>query len=251
MIFITGDTHGSFKLRTLYVKDNFKDLTKDDYLIILGDFGGLWEGTEIEQKDTIDFFESLPFTTLFIDGNHENFTALNSFEVTRWNGGKVHRISNSLIHLMRGQVFTIGGKTFFTFGGAQSMDCGPFGPIDMDDVDYYMKVHTCESLMSHYRIKNYSWWAEELPTNEEIKEGFENLQRYNNKVNFILTHDFVSSWIKYKYGAGAHVDQLTNFLQKVYDTVEYDEWYFGHYHINERLRSHKAKCIYKDIDAFV
>ena len=31
-------------------------------------------------------------------------------------------ISDSICHLMRGQVFDIDGKTFFTFGGGNSID---------------------------------------------------------------------------------------------------------------------------------
>ncbi len=43
MIYITGDTHGDFKRR--FNTDSFpeqKSMTKDDYLIICGDFGGIW-----------------------------------------------------------------------------------------------------------------------------------------------------------------------------------------------------------------
>ena len=42
MIFITGDTHGHFdveKIFSFYQNFNDKKLTKDDYLIIAGDFG--------------------------------------------------------------------------------------------------------------------------------------------------------------------------------------------------------------------
>lgn len=29
-----------------------------------------------------------PFTTLFVDGNHENFDLLNAYPVENWHGGK-------------------------------------------------------------------------------------------------------------------------------------------------------------------
>lgn len=48
MIYLTGDTHAEFKHR--FNTDNFpeqKEMTKDDYVIICGDFGGVldvgWE----------------------------------------------------------------------------------------------------------------------------------------------------------------------------------------------------------------
>ena len=44
MIYITGDTHGEFGRR--FNTQNFpeqKTMTKDDYVIICGDFGGIWD----------------------------------------------------------------------------------------------------------------------------------------------------------------------------------------------------------------
>ena len=44
MIYITGDTHAEFKHR--FNMENFseqKEMTKDDYVIICGDFGGVWD----------------------------------------------------------------------------------------------------------------------------------------------------------------------------------------------------------------
>ena len=35
-----------------------------------------------------------------------------------WNGGKIHRIKDSVIHLMWGQIYTIDGYKFFEMGGA-------------------------------------------------------------------------------------------------------------------------------------
>lgn len=42
MIYITGDTHADF---TRFSTDKFsiqKEMTKEDYIIICGDFGGVW-----------------------------------------------------------------------------------------------------------------------------------------------------------------------------------------------------------------
>lgn len=49
-------------------------------------------------------------------------TRLNEMPIEYWNGGKIHRVRPSVIHLMRGQVFNLQGKMFFTFGGASSHD---------------------------------------------------------------------------------------------------------------------------------
>ena len=76
MIYITGDTHAEFKHR--FNMENFpeqKEMTKDDYVIICGDFGGVWDvGWESKsEKYWLDWFEERSYTLLFVDGNHENF----------------------------------------------------------------------------------------------------------------------------------------------------------------------------------
>lgn len=120
-IFVTGDTHGDFsrfKQSIFYEQEN---LSKDDSLIVCGDFGGIWNNS-LEEIAALDWLDSLPFTTLFVCGNHENFDILSSYKAEKWNGGLVHKIRPSVIHLMRGQVFTLEGRHFFTMGGARSHD---------------------------------------------------------------------------------------------------------------------------------
>ena len=81
-LFVTGDMHcnacGEFsKLNT----KNFpvqKELSKDDYILIAGDFGCIWNGST-EEEYWLDWLENKPFTTLFVDGNHENHARLAQF----------------------------------------------------------------------------------------------------------------------------------------------------------------------------
>ena len=120
-IFVTGDTHREHDFAKLefFAKRN-PQLTKNDYVIIAGDFGGVWWRKTLSED--LKPYEDLPFTVLFIDGNHENFDLLYSYPVREWNGGKVHFIKPDIIHLMRGQVFELEGNTIFTFGGATSIE---------------------------------------------------------------------------------------------------------------------------------
>ena len=109
MIYVTGDTHGDFTRFDPAIFPEQAEMTKDDYVIICGDFGGVWntDPHNSKENESLDWLESCPFTTLFVDGNHENFDLLNSYPVTEWNGGTVHVIRKNIIHLMRGQVFDI------------------------------------------------------------------------------------------------------------------------------------------------
>jgi predicted phosphodiesterase len=120
-VYIAGDTHGTYDVnKILKLKPH---INADDYLIILGDFALCRDNGPSDRK-VRNFWNIIKAHILFIDGNHENYTLLNSYPVTEKFGGKVHEISGHITHLMRGQVFTIENKTFFTMGGAASRDCG-------------------------------------------------------------------------------------------------------------------------------
>ena len=140
MIYITGDTHGVNDFAKL-LDNKYKYLSKCDYVIICGDCGILFDK---DSSRVINLYEYLPFSILFVDGNHENFDLLNSYPIEVWNGGKVHRISENIFHLMRGQVFEIDGYKFLTFGGALSFD-------------------------RNRRVEGKTWWAQESPNRRRYK----------------------------------------------------------------------------------
>ena len=73
MVYLTGDTHGDI--------DRFKHgklrwLGKRDTVVVLGDFGFVWDGSKEEQKK-LDWLRKRPYTLLFLDGSHENYDLLN------------------------------------------------------------------------------------------------------------------------------------------------------------------------------
>ena len=91
-----------------------------------------------------------------------------------WNGGKVQRVRPSVVHLMRGQVYEIGGRRFFTMGGASSHDIGD-GILDPADPQLKQKCRRLDERGALYRIEHLSWWKEELPGEAEYREARENL----------------------------------------------------------------------------
>ena len=236
MIYITGDTHARFKL---FMPQNFQadKLTKNDYVIICGDFGGIWSGSEYENMN-LDYLESLPFTLLFITGNHDNYDLLESYPVSEWNGGKVQFIRPHVIHLMRGQVFTLEGKTFFTMGGAECHDIWN-GVMDPDDPEFTAKCSYMDSRNMFYRVKGESWWSQEIPSETEYEEGLKNLREHGMKVDYVLSHcapEKVQSRIVPFLGQGTYPsNSLTAYLQEVSEQVSFKRWYFGHYHKNVNL----------------
>ena len=126
-IWATGDIHGDpvrLSAENFCEQKGFSGNKNENTVIILGDFGLIWKRDEEskEEKYWLDWLERKPFTTVFVDGNHECFPRIYSYPVAEWNGGKVHVIRPHVLHLMRGEVFTIEENKFFAFGGASSHD---------------------------------------------------------------------------------------------------------------------------------
>ncbi len=211
-------------------------MTKEDYVIICGDFGGGWyrDKNHVRENDALDWLDSLPFTTLFVCGNHENFDRLYSYPVEEWKGGKVHKIRDSVLHLMRGQVFEIDGKKIFSFGGASSHDISG-GILDMNDYDFHVKREQLRRSGALYRIKHLNWWKEELPSQEEMEEGLRNLRAHNNEVDYIVTHCCSTSTQTLIGDDSFAPDILTDYLEDIRSRCNYKKWFFGHYHDNRNV----------------
>lgn len=208
MIHATGDCHGNFRRFQPEYFPEQAGMTKNDVVIIAGDFGGVWFG-DSRDDETLDWLERLPFTLAFVCGNHENYDALERYPVAEWHGGKVHRVRPHVLHLMRGQIFELESYRFFTMGGAKSHD-------------------------TNHRINHISWWRQELPSDEEYSEALQNLERYNWQVDYIITHCAPTS-IALAESRHNEADRLTDFLQEVRERAKYHCWLFGHYHDNRAI----------------
>ena len=248
MIYITGDTHAEFNRFNTTNFPEQKEMTKDDYVIICGDFGGIWDTPEESgtEKHWLKWLEERPFTLLFVDGNHENHERLAEYPVREWHGGKVHEIRPSVLHLMRGQVFEIDGKIFFTFGGASSHDISG-GILEPDDPEFRKKKKQLDREWVSYRINHVSWWKEELPSEEEMQEGLDNLKKNDYTVDYIVTH-CCSTDTQIALGGKLlyQPDIATEYLEKIKEIADYKKWFFGHYHQNINVND-KEILIYEQI----
>jgi hypothetical protein len=249
MIYVTGDTHKNFHRLTNGNFPECQGMTKDDYLIILGDFGGVWNKEEDgEEKFWFNWLEERPFTTLFIDGNHENFDRLLKYPEKEWHGGIVNEIRPSVLHLKRGYVFNIDGRKCFAFGGARSHDIQD-GILEVGD-DRIKKWRKDYSRM--FRINHVSWWKEEEPSKEEMDLGIKTLEENNWNVDFVFTHECPTSDLFQLYhfldksGLPVESYELTNYLEEIKVKLNYKKWFFGHHHDNRAIDD-KDLLLYEQI----
>lgn len=208
MIYITGDTHGEYD--EFLNRVNQYQISKDDIVIVCGDFGFVWDTPY--HRYYLAKLTAEPFTIAFVDGNHEDFDLLYTYPVTTWNGGKVHKISDNIYHLMRGQCFVIEGKSFFVMGGAYSID-------------------------KAMRVEGRSWWKQELPNNIEYKIAEETLKSCDYKVDYVLTHTVPQSVIRYLGCVPDMNDaELTGYFEWLYGELKFQKWFAGHFHVNRLVR---------------
>ena len=215
MIYVCGDIHRNVDIHKLDV-DVFPEqllMDKSDFVIILGDFSLIWSNSS-EELRWRKYLDDKPFTTAWLDGNHENFDYLEKYPTYMWNGGKVQFISDSIIHLKRGQIFEINGKKFFVLGGAKSID----------------KAN---------RIPGVSWWPQEMPSAKEYAEANKNLDLCSWKVDYVLTHDcsmkMLSKLKELNMIRGKSANKLTYFLEGLENKLSFKHWYFGHFHNDQKL----------------
>lgn len=228
-VYISGDTHGNFNRFTTKNFPQLKGMNRDDYIIITGDHGGVWAGEQAD-RHRLDWLEDKPFTTLFVDGNHENFDLLNAYPEQQWHGGRVHVVRPHVLHLMRGQVFEIGGFTWFTMGGAASHDIDD-GILDPADPGFERKYWRMRRMGAYFRVLGHSWWPEEMPSDEEYAEAEANLERARWSVDCVLTHCAPTSVTK-ALDPSYQPDKLTDFLESVRKRCWFSRWFYGHYHLN-------------------
>lgn len=256
MIYITGDCHADF--RRFESKGRCKlpfKLSKEDSVIICGDFGLLWAKDEAYEYN-LKWLSNLPFRILWVQGNHENYNMIEEYPLEEWHGGQVrHIVRDKIILLERGQVFRIEDKTFFTFGGASSHDIQG-GVLDRDDPDYDELRMLANMRGLPYRVLNLSWWKQELPSEAEIQRGNTNLSKVGYQVDYVISHcasnriqDAIETYYLKQHGWGCGFyskDILTNYFEELENKLNYKHWFFGHYH-DEIEIDEKHTLLYQNI----
>ena len=226
MIYLTGDIHGGRRL-----PDRLKDcnyLTEKDILIVLGDFGLIFAPEQTEEEDYwLRWLANKPWKTLFLDGNHENHIRLNEYpEVICYGSAAREIIENKIYYLERGNVYTIEDKKIFIMGGATSID-------------------------SYLRTMYVDWWPEENISSADMTNAYFNLERYNFKVDYVLTHAVPEDIAEIVLKNGLNVtniydDPNAKALSVILSDIKFKKWYFGHYHIDYKVNN-LFQCLYTSI----
>lgn len=257
-IFLCGDLHGETDLcptLSTMIFPQQKELTKDDYLIQLGDFGLIWDVNESSPKEkrNTEWLSTKSFTTLVVLGNHECYDRIFTLPEVEMFGGKVWKYTDSIFILQRGKIYTIDGKRYFTIGGAESID-------------------------KSMRTEGRSWWKQEIPSHEEFDRGLQALEDCFYDVDYVLTHTMPKRLIneymnyqrdKYFRQTGSpegwydrisdqfvdtkyydvKKDAVTDYLDLIFfeHNLKFKQHFFGHFHDNWISKDGKHQMIYRSV----
>lgn len=199
MIALTGNTLGIEALYSLSKNPLISSMSESDYLIVLGNCGVMQARTDF--RENILMYRDLPCSVLFLDGSHDDYDLIADYPVFPWNGGMTQNISRGITHLMRGQVYSLGGKKIFTMGGSTTPG--------RKDIGRY-----------------YDWWPEQDIFPEETNEALNNLSKVGNKVDYVLTCECPGSW---KNKTGGVKTPCSEALEKILSAADYGHWYFSDY----------------------
>jgi len=222
-VWLTGDTHNAAYNRTrLGLAHDMsklgshrwpigKTLTAQDVLIICGDTFGV---DPLNERYWLDWLSNRPWTTLFVEGNHDNHAVLAGLPSVDRFGGQVGQLADHVFHLRRGHVYVVDGLKVLAFGGARSVD-------------------------KDQRFHGQNWWPEEEPTQREVYDAFDRLAEHGNQVDFVVTHAAPGSQlaqVDIQEHADAKLrDSTCDALQTFWDELTFRHWYCGHYHIDQDL----------------
>lgn len=212
-IWITGDTHGDFSWLNYFCSVN-NTIADEDLMIVLGDAGILYYGENSKKEQQVkEHIVSCPITLFCIRGNHEDRPS-DRIECLLQDGGigdKVY-IDNrygNIWYAMDGGEYEIAGKTFLTIGGAYSVD----KPIRL--------------------LRGWKWVPNEMLSEDEMESIKSKVA--GKSYDHVLTHTCPYDWQPVDlFIRGLDQDSIPSnmewFLSDVRNSIQYDHWWFGHYH---------------------
>ncbi len=258
-IYLTGDIHGDpFQDLSFHHNPNMRNLTENDYLFILGDFGIIWNwcGDTKEEEYKLNWLNSQKYTTIAIMGNHENWEkVLDMPMISKFNsqvrqcvyGGRTYE---KIFIVANPCILDVDGQHIFAIPGADSHDI--YHLLDPCDKSYNRQRRKLNKEGIFYRVIGRSWWPQEVVDTFATWRLVEN--RLDDHFDMILSHEApadINHWYGAPYRMQSNDGQI--FLHQLAVILNYDHWYHGHFHLDcnwppqySRYGS-KITCLYHEV----
>lgn len=106
-----------------------------------------------------------------------------------------------------------------------------------------------ESEDKDMRTEGVSWWKDEMPNADDLRNGTRNLKDFEYKVDYVITYEapaIAKDFIRLHTNQEVHLSPLNTYLQELMKNVEYKHWYFGSLHTDLTV-SKKMTAVFDDI----
>lgn len=247
-IYITGDIHSNVYERFSFRNHpELRNLTENDVMIILGDFGVIWDKELTPpEENKLDWLAEKPWTTIAITGNHENYDRILALPIVEKFGGQVRDLGYDNIFLVPDiTVFDIEDNHILCLPRADSHDIYKVSPggdlfqlgtgysnlIDPALDSNKKKRKAMRKAGLWYRVIGESWWPQEKIPIEEYMDFME--QHEDEYFDMILSHDApgqINNW----YGGGAErPNEGQRYFDILADTLNFRYWLHGHFHFDK------------------
>ena len=254
-IYITGDTHGQVIERFSYRQHpDLRNLTTEDFMFILGDFGQPFGKAFYKQaQNTFRFLNDKPWTTIVIGGNHDDYDYWESCPQVSLCGGIARQATfdnetYSVFFIDHITIFNINDEHILCIPKAESHDI--WNLLDPEDENYKMQVRQLKRTGQFFRVKHVTWWPQEKMNVEENMNFME--QHEDEHFTIILSHDapgkindfFASDLSRLKSTEGER------YLEMLRQHLNFDAWFHGHYHVDATWPSRyddRISCVYYNI----
>lgn len=218
-LFCSGDCHGDidiskFNTRRFSVQ---YELTRDDIVWILGDFGVCWDNGD-QDRWIQDWWEKKNFTVISTIGNHENQDTISKLPVIEKYGGRLYKVRDNVFYADDG-IFNISGLRILNVNGADSID-------------------------KNIRKEGINWWPEEEITPERVTRIFKIIDNSgSDKFDYVFSHtggSFITNALHFK-PMPSDIQ-----LDRILMSIQFDHHLVGHYHTDTYIDRY-TRILHNDI----
>lgn len=257
MIFVTGDTHGKVVERFSYKQNPaLRQLTNEDILFILGDFGQPFGPETLKEAEYVfKFLDKKPWKTIIVGGNHDDYGFWQSCPKVKILNGNARQArlcgtTFNIFFIDEISIFDIENFHILIIPGAESHDANIL--LDPKDPMFKHKRQFYKRHNEWFRVINQTWWPQEKIDVQNNAEFIEH--HMDEHFDFVFTHDapaLINSWFKRSSDLARRnstAGQL--FLEELRKTLDFDVWMHGHFHFDSiwpQEYDERLYCIYHNI----
>ena len=272
MLYFTGDIHADCISRFSFkTHPELRELTSDDFIIVLGDCGIPWynpqlhfydywtkPGAEKAEHYQLTWLNNRPWKTIFLRGNHDNIDLIQEMPFTKLGHANVRQMCyedilyENIFYIDTPQFMYLQGQKLLFIPGAESHDIDYIfeydDPLTKDYIRQINKKYKRTGVETLYRVNHFSYWKNE-GVNENL--ALKTVMHCPKEVDYVLTHApraaVHNQWKMPGAPARNNPSKSEIILENISKLITYKMWLHGHLHNYIELTNLYSIGLYYDI----